>query len=96
MTDHTMRAEPPTAAEVRAVAALWSAHAAHVLVTVAGRGQRWCEILQVKVVNETATAVYSDDRKSLDRADGWLMLGPDGPLSWERVAEFVAAMEGGR
>ena len=42
MSDHTMRAEPPTAAEVRAVAALDGSHRPQVLCRHYDHGTSWC------------------------------------------------------
>lgn len=93
MSDHTMRAEPPTAAEVRAVAALDGSHRPQVLCRHYDHGTSWCAVAWVEVDESGTLRGWDDaDWAALDGARSYLMLGPDGPLSWARVAELVAAM----
>ena len=95
--EHTMRAEPPTAAEVRAVARLWRNHddCAVVLLRVQSRSHNYTSMHVASVLVEQDGQVdgyAAADMNHLYRADAYLMLSPDGTLSWARVAELVAAM----
>ena len=104
---HTMRAEPPTAAEVHAVARLWEHRggeyvpgAPFLAMRELGPDEAVPIVLRldadddgVSIVREDGRGVHSEPlTDALHVLVSWCAIGPDGPLSWARVAELVAEM----
>lgn len=94
--DYAPRREPPTPEEVRALAAMWPRHdgAAVVLLRVPSRTADLVTMHVASVIVENDGArvdgYAAADMDRLDRADGWLPLGPHRPLSWSELAQLVA------
>lgn len=80
-----MREAPPTA-EVNAVARLCESETASVLC-VLNTGYE-CAVVATEI-DGTVFGVDLGSRVTIRAAQRFLMLGPDGPLSWDDVARLV-------
>ena len=94
------RTERPTVAEVRAATLGHGGGVIELLCKVplksTPRGDYRLVVAWVGVRCGVVVGLNTKSVNALRDATGYLFLTPDGPLSWARVAELVAEMEGGR